>query len=207
MSLNVRTKDWLQRGFELYKANFWLLLGVNAIALCLSSLTGGVLSGPLFAGVALVTLALVDEGERPVVSDVFKGFEVFLQSFLYTLVISLAVLISNIIPPPGIMALLVGLVLGTLTIFSIFLIAEEKMEFWVAIVSSYNMVKANFWEFLGLHILVLALSGVGVLVCYLGLCFTLPFYFCVLTIAYRSCVSSPRSDMFTVQPEPPEGEG
>lgn len=182
---NIKIGEWLQAGFELYKENFVLLLVVNLVAMVVSGITFGILAGPMTAGVVIVTLSLIDGKEpKPVIGDVFKGFEVFLPSFLYMLILIVISALASLIIPGA--SIIVSYILATLTVFTMFFIVEDRMEFWPAIVRSYNIVKTNFWPFLGLVVVAGILSSVGGILCCIGMILTAPLYYCVIAIAYRA---------------------
>ena len=49
--VEVKFGEWIEKGFNLYKENFGILVLASLIAVVLSTLTVGVLAGPMFAGV------------------------------------------------------------------------------------------------------------------------------------------------------------
>ncbi len=54
----VQFGEWMQKSFDLFKANIGPLILISLVALLLSSISMGILAGPMMAGLALVTLAL-----------------------------------------------------------------------------------------------------------------------------------------------------
>ena len=205
-NINVNIGDSIKLGFDLFKRNFWLLVLVNLVASVLSALTVGILTGPLMAGVIIVTLALIDGRDpKPVLGDVFKGFEVFLPSFLYMLVLMLIGVLGNFVLPA--IATILGYVATTLTVFALFFIVEDRMEFWPAIVRSYNIVKENFLVFFGLVLAATLISSAGIIACCIGIFFTMPLYYCIIAIVYRQhfpAGSVLASDSIAVDPPKPE---
>lgn len=182
--IDVDFGGWMQEAFNLYKNNFVVLLLVNLIAMALSSLTLFILSGPLYAGVVIVTLSLLDgTTPKPQAGDVFKGFQFFLPSFLLMLVVLGASMLVGMVLGP--LSSVATWVLSTLTMFSIFLIVEKKMDFWPSIVASYEMVKESFWVLLALVVVSSIVSTLGFIACCVGIFVTMPFYYCVLAVAYR----------------------
>ncbi|HNR94324.1 MAG TPA: hypothetical protein PKM67_00860 [Kiritimatiellia bacterium] len=176
--------DVLKRAFDLYKENLGLLIVVHLVGGLLSLCTIGILAGPLYAGVSLVMLALYDRKDpKPVVGDLFKGFDFFLPAFLLFLVVCAVMIPVSMITGP--LSSIAGLVAGTVTMFSYFLIVERKMDFWPAIVESYNMVKENFWVYLGLYVVGWIGSALGFIACCIGIVVTAPYLSCVTVIAYR----------------------
>jgi len=113
----------------------------------------------------------------------FKGFDFFLPAFLLFLVVCAVMIPVSMITGP--LSSIAGLVAGTVTMFSYFLIVERKMDFWPAIVESYNMVKENFWVYLGLYVVGWIGSALGFIACCIGIVVTAPYLSCVTVIAYR----------------------
>jgi uncharacterized membrane protein len=155
----------------------------------------------MYAGVVLVTLGLLDKKEpKPEVGDLFKGFTFFLQSFLFVLVASVIlvvlIIILGLIPCIGqVLALCVCFAASALLMFVMFLIVDRKMEFWPAIMESYNKVRANFWPFLGLAVVAQLIGGIGAVACGIGVIVTIPITTCILAVAYR--------EVFGTVPPPP----
>ncbi len=211
----VKFNEWIQGGFNLYKDNFAVLFVATLIAILLSGVTLGILAGPLAVGVALIVLRLIDKQEpKPEIGDVFKGFDQFLPSFLLFLGVGVASLIGStilgIVPVfGGLLGILFAYGLGTVVMFSIFLIAERKMDVWPAVMTSFDTVKTNFWPFLGLYVVACLLSSIGFILCGIGVILTAPIMACVLGVAYRDVFSTkeaPVAETGPATPEPRESE-
>lgn len=193
----VKFGEWINAGFALYKENFLVLVVANLIAVILGAVTFGVLSGPMYAGLILITLACLDKKEpKAEIGDVFKGFDYFLDSFLFVIIwgaISIAItLLLNIIPCAGqVLSMFVGIVISALIMFGMFLIVERKMNFWPASMASINLVKTNFFPFAGLAIVAMFLAYIGGLACGIGMIITLPIGVCILAVAYRDLFGKP----------------
>ena len=189
--IDVKFGEWIEQGFNLYKENFGILVLVSLIAVIVSGITVGVLAGPMTAGVLLIVFQLHDRKEpQPEVGNLLRGFDFFLNSFLFFVVWGIAIfvvsLILGLVPCLGQLAsLFVVFVAHALLMFGMFLIVDKKMEFWPASVASFNMVKRNFWPFLGFSIVSNLIGGIGAVACGIGVVFTLPIQVCILTVAYR----------------------
>ena len=189
--VDVKFGEWIEQGFNLYKENFGILVLASLIAVIVSSITVGILAGPMAAGVLLIVFQLYDRKEsQPEVGTLFRGFDFFLNSFLFFVVWGIAVfvvsLILGLVPCIGQLAsLFVVFVAHALLMFGLFLIVDRNMEFWPASVASFNMVKRNFWSFLGFSIVSNLIGGIGAVACGIGVVFTLPIQVCILTVAYR----------------------
>lgn len=193
----VKLGEWINAGFTLYKENFVVLVLANLICTVLSAVTLGILTGPMFAGLILIILAILDKKEpKPEIGDIFKGFDYFLDSFLFVLVwgaISVAItLLLNLIPCAGqILSMFVSIIISTLVMFGVFLIVDRKMNFWPASLESINLVKTNFFPFAGLMIVTGFLGYIGVLGCGIGIIITLPIGACIIAVAYRDLFGKP----------------
>lgn len=189
--VQVKFGEWIENGFDLYKANFGILVLVSLIAGALSTVTLGVLAGPMMGGIILITLALFDKKEpKPEVGDLFKGFNYFLQTFLFVLVWGVAFLIAsfilNMVPCVGQLAsICLVFAAEAFLMFALFLIIDKEMDFWPASMESFNKVKTNFWPFLALAVVASIIGAIGTIACVIGAVFTLPIQLCILTVAYR----------------------
>jgi len=189
--VDVKFGEWIEKGFNLYKENFGILVLVSLIAVIVSAITVGVLAGPMAAGVLLVVFQLHDRKEpKPEVGTLLKGFDFFLNSFLFFIVWGVAIfvvsLILGLVPCIGqVASLFVVFVAHALLMFGMFLIVDRNMEFWPASVESFNMVKRNFWPFLGFSVVSNLIGSIGAVACGIGVVFTLPIQVCILMVAYR----------------------
>jgi hypothetical protein len=187
----IKFGEWIEKGFHLYKENFATLVLASLIAVVISAVTVGVLAGPMAAGVLVITLGLIDKKEpRPEVGTLFRGFDHFLNSFLFMILWGIALflvsLMVGMVPCIGQLAsLFVFFVAHALLMFGMFLIVDRRMEFWPASVESFNKVKPNFWPFLGFAIVSNLIGSIGAIACGIGVVFTLPIQACILTVAYR----------------------
>lgn len=189
--VDVKFGEWIEEGFNLYKENFGILVLVSLIAVIVSAITVGVLAGPMAAGVLLIVFQLHDRKEpKPEAGTLLKGFDFFLNSFLFFIVWGIAIFVVSFIlgfvPCIGqVASLFVVFVAHALLMFGMFLIVDRNMEFWPASVESFNMVKRNFWPFLGFSIVSNLIGSIGAVACGIGIVFTLPIQVCILMVAYR----------------------
>jgi hypothetical protein len=61
--VDVKFGEWIEKGFNLYKENFGILVLASLIAVLVSAVTAGVLAGPMAAGVLLIVFQLHDRKE------------------------------------------------------------------------------------------------------------------------------------------------
>lgn len=189
--VDVKFGEWFEKGFNLYKENIATLILAMVVALLLSVVTVGILAGPMFAGILFITLGLFDKTDpKPEAGSLFKGFDYFLNAFLFVFVWGLAMIIASfilgVIPCVGQLASLFMLyAVQTLLMFGLFLIVDKRMEFWPASMESFNKVKTNFWPFLGLMVVTSIIGSIGIIACGIGVVVTAPIQSCILTVAYR----------------------
>ena len=205
--VDVKFGIWIEEGFNLYKDNFGPLVLASLLAILLSSVSFGILTGPMMAGLVLVTLDIVDRKQpQPSGGEVFRGFDYFLNSFLFFLVwgliIGLGIAILTVVFCLGlVLAAPIIYAAQAFLMFGLFLIVDRKMDFWPASMKSINTVKTNFWPFLGVSIVAGLIGSLGGIACGIGVIFTLPIQVCIVAVAYRDVFDGVR---LTVEPaEPP----
>ena len=94
--------------------------------------------------------------------------------------------ILSIIPLIGqLVAIFFNFAVCALIMFAIFLVVDKEMAFWPASMESIRTVKTNFWPFLGLYVVTSIIGGIGSIALGIGIIFTMPIQFCMLTVAYR----------------------
>jgi hypothetical protein len=189
--VQVNFGDWIEKGFILYKDNFGTLVLASILVLVLSVVTVGILAGPMIAGLSIVILDLLNKKEpKPEAGKVFKGFDYFLNSFLFTVVWGLAIIVGSlilgIIPLIGQLAsIFFAYAAQAYLMFGFFLIVDGQMDFQAASKESINTVKTNFWPFFGLSAVAGIIGSIGAVACGIGIVFTIPIQGCILAVAYR----------------------
>ena len=190
--VQVKFGEWIEGGFNLYKANFGTLVLASIFVVVISAITAGILAGPMLAGLALVSLQLLDRKEpQPEAGKVFKGFDYFLQSFLFVVIWGIGILIGSvilgIIPVLGQLASLAFVYAAqAFLMFGMFLIVDRKMNWLPASTESINIVKSNFWPFFGLSAVAGIIGSLGAIAFGIGVVFTIPIQGCILAVAYRA---------------------
>ena len=189
--VQVKFGDWIERGFNLYKNNFGTLVLASILVVVLSTVTIGILAGPMLAGLALVILFLLDKkSPAPDAGAVFKGFNYFLNSLLFVAVWGIAIFIGSIIlgviPLVGQLASIFFVYAAqAFLMFAMFLIVDQQMDFWPASMESINTVKTNFWPFFGISTVAGIIGSLGAIAFGIGIVLTLPIQGCILAVAYR----------------------
>ncbi len=187
----VKLGEWIEAGFNLYKNNFTTLVLAALIALVLSTVSIGILTGPMIAGLIIIALQLLRKTEpKPEAGAVFKGFSYFLNSFLFTLIWGIAILIGSLLlgwfPIIGqLLSLFFVYAAQAFLMFGLYLIVDKQMDFWPASQLSIQTVKTNFWPFLGLAAIASIIGSIGALAFGIGVVLTIPIQICILAVAYQ----------------------
>ena len=195
---DVHIGKWIEAGFNLYKNNFTTLVLAALIALVLSTVSIGILTGPMIAGLIIITLQLLRKTEpRPEAGAVFKGFGYFLNSFLFTIIWGMAILIGSLVvgwfPIIGqLLYLFLVYAAQAFLMFGLYLIVDRQMDFWPASQLSIQTVKTNFWPFFGLAAIASIIGSIGALAFGIGVVLTIPIQICILTVAYHEIFDDAR---------------
>jgi len=178
------------RAWAVLMADFWAIIGVNALITVLLVLAAGsvllslILAGPLLAGMFHYDLRRV-RGTPASMEDAFAGFSGdFLHLFLASIVTHLLIVLGLafcVIP---------GIYLFVAWIFAYPLVLELHMEFWPAMELSRRVVSSNFWSMLWLLILAAIINFIGTLACVVGIFFTAPLTLLALAFAYEDLFTS-----------------
>ena len=195
--VEVRFGKWIEEGFILYKNNFGTLVLASVIALVLSTVTVGLLAGPMIAGLVIITLQLLRrEDPKPDAGRVFRGFDHFLNSFLFVAVWGIAILIGSSIlalfPVIGqLLSLFFIYAAQAFLMFGIYLIVDKQMNFRPASRESIQTVRTNFWPLFGLSAIASIIGSIGAIAFVIGIVFTIPIQACILAVAYQQIFGEP----------------
>ncbi|NCC53497.1 MAG: hypothetical protein EOM20_20120 [Spartobacteria bacterium] len=187
----VKFGVWIESGFNLFQANALMLILASLVAVALSSITFGILSGPMMAGMILIIRALqANRVPKPEVGELFKGFDFFVPSFLLYLLIGVASIVgagilAHVFCLGPILVLLLVFVLNAMAMFAIFFIVDKRMDCIASLKAGFEIIRSNLWPFLGFGILVMAIAGAGSILCGIGSVITLPIALCILAVAYE----------------------
>ena len=208
--VDVKIGKWIEEGFNLYKNNFTTLVLSALIALVLSTVTIGILTGPMIAGLIIITLQLIrKEDPKPEAGMVFRGFRYFLNTFLFVLIWGIAILVGSLLvgwfPIIGqLLSLFFVYAAQAFLMFGLYLIVDKQMDFWPASQKSIQTVKTNFWPFFGLAAIASIIGSIGALAFGIGVVLTIPIQICILAVAYQEifCEAKPATgpDVSSQQP-------
>jgi hypothetical protein len=194
--VDVKIGKWLEDGFTLYKNNFKTLVLAAIIGLVLSTVSIGILAGPMIAGLIIITLQLIrQEDPKPEVGAVFRGFSYFLNAFLFTVIWGIAIVVGSLMvgwfPIIGqLLSLFFVYAAQAFLMFGLYLIVDKQMNFWPASQESIQAVKTNFWPFFGLAAIASIIGSIGAIAFGIGVVLTIPIQICIITVAYQEIFTS-----------------
>jgi uncharacterized membrane protein len=141
-----------------------LLIGI------VGGVTAGVLTGPMMVGYMRM-IKREDEGHKPEIADVFKGFDDFVPALL-------AVLMSSIIVAIGFMLCVIpGLLIMALVPTAAYLVAVGESDGINAIRRAFEAVKANLVSAFFCALVLGIVGSIGSILCGIGIILTLPIGF------------------------------
>ena len=188
----VKIGDAISEGWNIYKGNFGLVFLGCLITWLVSAVSCNICIGPLFCGMFMMLARIVKKSEpKPSVGDVFKGFDKFLPAFLLVLVCGICYFVLQcillMIPVVGwILLLIVAFAYGPILTWALMLVANRDMKWTEAVgfvlKSTFN---GNFTMPIVLGILAGIIGGAGIVVCGIGLLFTMPLALCIYAAAYE----------------------
>ena len=197
----VKTGDWLSEAWQIVSGNLVTHIILALIVGLGSSITGGLLSGPLICGYLWIILREMKEPSyTPEIGDVGKGFENFVNTFLVGIVGGLIAAVGGILCGVGV------ILTAPLVIFAFPLVAEGKLGFWPAITDSINTVKKNYGAWIVFTLVLALINAVGGLVV-VGWLITYPITIVAIALAYRETYgiatdAGPAADEPVVPPTP-----
>ena len=169
--------------WELFKNNVSPLLGGYLIFMVIVMVSGVIyigpliLCGPLSLGMfKMVRLAV--KGEPIEFSELFSGFQRFLDAFLANLLTTIFTMIGMIF------CILPGLFVGLMYMLTYLFMLDDKLAFWDAMEASRKMVMKNPGQWILLWLALCLFNIVGMLACCVGIILTGPVSLIVITLAY-----------------------
>ncbi len=165
----------------------------------------------MIAGLIIVALQFLRKEEpKPDAGKVFRGFNYFLNSFLFMVIWGLAILIGSFIlalfPVIGqLLSLFFAYSAQAFLMFGLYLVVDKQMNFWPASLESIHTVKTNFWLFLGLSAIASIIGSIGAIAFGIGIVLTIPIQVCILAVAYQEIfdeAGQPSTPDFSSSTEP-----
>ena len=194
----------LGRGWKLFQANMGVLVLAGVIASVVAALTCSILAGPLSAGMFLIARRLLkNDPVKPQAGDVFKGFDVFVQALLVLVFGFVAGAIVGWIPVVGQLA---ALVVAAMLLWALVFVAYQKLTAIDAIKKVFEHTKnGEFTMPLLFALIANIISGLGIIVCVVGIFFTIPIAYCMMACCYETLFGDEPEiiDPISIEPPPP----
>lgn len=215
----VKSGDWVSQGWDTVKPYLGTYILIALVAGLLSAVTVGILAGPLVCGWFMIVLRQRrDPAYEPQFGDLWKGFEVFGQSFLAWLTIAILAgiaggivsVIASIIaavPVVGqILAPMTGAVIAVammvVFLYTFPLIADRRMDFIPAIQLSAETTAAQFGPYAGFAFILYLLNAIGSALCLVGSLVTNPIVMASVAAAYLDSLADIPEPDAARSPEP-----
>ena len=182
-----------QTAWQLYKGNFGFILGTTLVAGLVGLLTFGICAGPMMCGLYGILLALLrNRYPRPRFAELFQeGFARFLPSVAVALCFYLGLLSANaVLGSIPIVGTLAGMVLpcaatGLVSWAQLMLIDQNSTLGEALTTPVLNFQDRRFWSFVLAGTLAGAIGFAGMILCFAGVVFTMPFAYCLVAAAYE----------------------
>ena len=192
----------LGKGWKLFQANMGVLVLATVILGVVSAVTLWILVAPLIVGMFLLIRRLLkNDTVKPQAGDIFKGLECFGQAFLLVVLGFVASCVLGWIPVVG---QLVGMVIGSVTMWAFMFIAYQKLSAIDAIKKVIEHTKnGEFTMPLLFAVVASIIGGLGVIVCGVGAFFTLPIAYCMMACCYETLFGDEPEVIDPISIEPP----
>lgn len=192
----------LNRGWELIKKDFWLLVGASFVAAMIGALgiipylgvlITLILGGPLMGGLYALYLKRI-RGQSAMFGDLFCGFTLAFGSLLGVYLVMMVLTALGLL-----LCLVPGIYLAVSWVFAIALVIDRKMDFWPAMELSRKVVTKHWWLLFGFLIVIALVVLAGLLACILGVFITASIGQAALMYAYED-IFNPRPESKVVIP-------
>jgi hypothetical protein len=169
----------LRRGWVSVRGNFWPAVGVTALILLLLHVGGFLFAGPLLGGLCLYFLKKI-RGEPSSLETSFSGFRLaFMPLFL-------AGLVGTVATSAGLACLILpGVFLAGVTILTLVLVVDKRLEFWPAFKLSGAAISRHWGKFFGFMLVLALINVAGIMALIVGLLVTAPITLAALIFAYE----------------------
>ncbi len=190
---DINIGNWISRAWDLITDDLGTFVILGFIWLIIVGVTCGtvvgefLVMGPLTVGLFLVIFERL-RGKEANIGDIAKGFNFFVAAVLANILVWVFIgfgFLFCIIP---------AFIIGALYIFTPAFIADKNLDFWEAMEASRKVAKEHLFEMIVFTIILGIINIAGLLVCVVGLIFTIPLTKAAIAIAYDDLVGLEKSD-------------
>jgi uncharacterized membrane protein len=155
----------------------------------LSYIVSAMFYGIMVAGLVGFALDIVD-GKPADIARIFKPFKNLGNNLIGSLASNLAIYIGLIL------CIIPGVYLLGRLCFTNILITEENLPAGEAIRIGWEKMAPFVWPMAGLYIVASIVSGLGFILCCIGVLITIPFLYTVLALQYRTLFPAEKKAIF-----------
>lgn len=182
-------------GIQMWKNNLVTLVVASLLAGIISIVSIGLLGGNMMAGMWYICLK-AERGEKPEVGDLFRGFDNFVNPFVYGLAFAVLSVLGG-------MVVVGGVIITGLFIWGFPLIVERKLEFSAAFQGSLDVAKKDYASAFVIPFLASIVGVIGVIGCGVGILLTMPLMFTINASLYRDLAGPAAGGGFAAPMAPP----
>ena len=162
--------DCVSAGFSGLKNNPVTHIVASLLVAFISSVGFGILSGPMMVGY-MKMIKIEDEGGKPEIADVFKGFDDFVPALV-------SILVGSIIVGIGfLLCILPGLLLVAILPVAAYLVALGEKNGINALKRAWVAVKGNLLSAFFCMLVLGIIGQLGLILCFVGVILTMPITF------------------------------
>lgn len=177
--------DWLKEGYEAIKSDivgyaFPTLIFFGA---CIT-VVGILIAAPLLCGFYHLIFQRM-KGTSSSTGDLLKGFDVFKDSFLASVVFLVIIFVISHIPLLG---FVLSFLAGAAFLFVLPLIWEKRFPFMKAIQESFRLFRENWTQLTLFYVIGSVVGSLGIIVFGIGIVFTFPIYLYATACLYRDWI-------------------
>ena len=191
-TVQVKTGEWISEGWNVVKNDMGGMVLITLVFMLVNGVIPLVLTGPTMIGLYMYCSKRL-LGRPAELGDLFKGFSWFVPSLVAMLLIGLLVNVGMLL------CIIPGLVVMAMYMFAYHFIFDKGLDFWPAMQASHEVVKKNYFGFTMFIVVLGLLNLAGVLLCLVGVFFTMPITYVAISAAYRDNVGFDPSLRWTQQ--------
>ena len=170
--------EYIKEGFNIVKANPIPFIVGNLVLLIINSVAMGFLIGHWYAGMYYM-VQKARKGETVELTDIFWGFNNFIPIFVAGLIFSVGVGVGSMF------CIIPGFIIGAILFYLIPLVAFQNAEIGDAINRSKEEAMKSLINHILFFFIVSLISGIGFLLCGVGVFLTLPVGIAAMAVAYE----------------------